>query len=378
MRIVPRHSFDFSFSWILQWIVISEEKKNRLICKARKSFADSCGVSDALFFDSARSAFSWLLECLKFPSGSAFILPEYDFFIYRAILRQLGYRVIDCPVRSTDLQMDCEKLDGLIDGDTRAIIVCNLHSRCTDMLRLREIADRHNLLVIQDNVQSFGTLYRGVPLPVYGDYALYSFGTGKHLPCFGGGALVAASGRFDTENYETLRTGPRYKGVFSGLAEWLFTRRLVYAVAVFPVFFLLNLFCRDFLEKVFFEKQSGFCLPVPAKMPDFKLYLLGLRLEGYVSERLSRAELAEALKKGLTEAGIDLPEENPDMVPDYLFLQLQADEGLSRKLMLRGVDCRHDFCGFSSGRTPALSSLYLPLYAAMTFEDIAAVIRAAS
>jgi dTDP-4-amino-4,6-dideoxygalactose transaminase len=82
-------------------------------------------------------------------------------------------------------------LEAAITPRTKAIIPIHLYGMPADMDRIKTIADRHRLPVIEDAAQAHGALYRGKRVGQFGQLACFSFYPSKNLGAYGeGGALV--------------------------------------------------------------------------------------------------------------------------------------------------------------------------------------------
>lgn len=82
-----------------------------------------------------------------------------------------------------------DKIEELIDSETRAIYVIHLGGFIPDMYKIRDIADRYNLLVIEDCAQSLGSHYDLQKAGNFGDYSCFSFA--KNIWGVGGGAICS-------------------------------------------------------------------------------------------------------------------------------------------------------------------------------------------
>ena len=80
----------------------------------------------------------------------------------------------------TDMNMDPDLVEEQIDKDTKAIIVVNLMGTPAKLDRFREIADKHNLILIVDNCESYGCKYQGQDAIEFGD-ALTSSHFSAHI-----------------------------------------------------------------------------------------------------------------------------------------------------------------------------------------------------
>jgi dTDP-4-amino-4,6-dideoxygalactose transaminase len=87
--------------------------------------------------------------------------------------------------------MDIEKLEKAITSKTKALIVVDLYGQMPDMKRMKEMADDHDLFLIEDAAQAHAAEWNGHQPGYYADVATFSFFPAKNLGCFGdGGAVV--------------------------------------------------------------------------------------------------------------------------------------------------------------------------------------------
>ena len=87
--------------------------------------------------------------------------------------------------------LDASKVEAAITPRTKALVPVHLYGQCADMKALRQIADRHKLLIVEDNAQGIGARGDGFKIGELSDTACTSFITQKNLGCFGdGGAVV--------------------------------------------------------------------------------------------------------------------------------------------------------------------------------------------
>ncbi|MGD0578210.1 MAG: DegT/DnrJ/EryC1/StrS family aminotransferase, partial [Bryobacteraceae bacterium] len=96
--------------------------------------------------------------------------------------------------------IDPSKIEAAITPRTKALVPVHLYGQCANMLALRRIADKHNLLVIEDNAQAIGAAGNGFKIGELSDAVCTSFIIQKNLGCFGdGGAVVTNHEKVDRE-----------------------------------------------------------------------------------------------------------------------------------------------------------------------------------
>ena len=90
-----------------------------------------------------------------------------------------------------DFNIDPDKIEPLITKSTRALLAIHLHGRPTKIHRLKQIAEKHNLILLEDCAQSVGARVNGESVGQFGIAAGISFHPNKILSCMGdGGAIV--------------------------------------------------------------------------------------------------------------------------------------------------------------------------------------------
>jgi dTDP-4-amino-4,6-dideoxygalactose transaminase len=96
--------------------------------------------------------------------------------------------------------IDPAKIEAAITPRTKALVPVHLYGQCADMAALRKIADKHKLLVIEDNAQAIGAAGNGFKIGELSDAVCTSFIIQKNLGCFGdGGAVVTNHEKVDRE-----------------------------------------------------------------------------------------------------------------------------------------------------------------------------------
>lgn len=89
--------------------------------------------------------------------------------------------------------MDLDKVEEKITPRTKAIMPVHLYGQMVNMDRLREIADRHGLRIIEDTCQAHGAEFNGRQAAGLGDAAAYSFYFSKNLGAYGEGGFVTTN-----------------------------------------------------------------------------------------------------------------------------------------------------------------------------------------
>jgi dTDP-4-amino-4,6-dideoxygalactose transaminase len=89
-----------------------------------------------------------------------------------------------------DHLIDVASIEKAITPRTKAIVPTQLNGRTADMDAIRKIADKHNLMILEDAAQGLGSKFKGRCAGTFGQAACISFYPAKNLGCFGDGGAV--------------------------------------------------------------------------------------------------------------------------------------------------------------------------------------------
>ncbi len=92
--------------------------------------------------------------------------------------------------------LDVADVERRITPKTKAIIAVHLTGNPCDLDALKKLADRHNLILIEDCAQAWGAKYRGRPIGTIGHIACFSLQNSKHITCGDGGVVASSDERF--------------------------------------------------------------------------------------------------------------------------------------------------------------------------------------
>jgi dTDP-4-amino-4,6-dideoxygalactose transaminase len=146
--------------------------------------------------------FACVLADLK--PGDEVILPSFTFSSTANAIVLQGAVPVFVDIREDTLNLDERLVEAAVTPKTRAILPVHYAGVPAEMDEINAIAQRHNLLVIEDAAQAYGSTYRGRPAGALGDMAAFSFHATKNLHCGEGGALVVNGERL-AERGEIVR-----------------------------------------------------------------------------------------------------------------------------------------------------------------------------
>ena len=92
--------------------------------------------------------------------------------------------------------LDPADVERKITPKTKAIIAVHLAGNPCKLAELKEIADKHKLILIEDCAQAWGALYRGKPISSVGQIGCFSLQDSKHIACGDGGVATSGDEKF--------------------------------------------------------------------------------------------------------------------------------------------------------------------------------------
>lgn len=169
-----------------------------------ENLASLIGVKYAVGVNSGTDALFLSLRAIGIGHGDEVITVAHTFVATVAAIIHCGATPIVVDVRD-DMNMDVEQVEHVISPRTRAIIPVHLNGRMCDMEKLMEIANEHDLLVIEDAAQALGAKFNGKKAGSFGLTGVFSFYPAKILGAAGDGGLVVTNNEEIEEKIRLLR-----------------------------------------------------------------------------------------------------------------------------------------------------------------------------
>ena len=164
-------------------------------------FADKFKSKYAITFNSGTSTLHAALLSVGVKPGDEVLSPALTVIMDTSATIHANAIPVYVDIDPKTFNMDPDDLERKITPKTKAIIVVALYGLPCNMDRIMEIANKHNIPVIEDNAQCFLGEYKGRLAGTFGQIASYSFENSKHLSCGEGGII--------TSNSEELATHAR-------------------------------------------------------------------------------------------------------------------------------------------------------------------------
>lgn len=160
------------------------------------AFADYTGAKYAVAVSSGTAALHASMFAAGIRSGQEVIVPPITFAATaNAVVYQQGIPVFS-DVQDETLLIDPELIESKITSRSRAIVAVDYAGQPCDYRALRDIADRHGLVLIADAAHSLGAEYAGSRTGSLGDLNIFSFHPVKHITTGEGGMVTTDKAEF--------------------------------------------------------------------------------------------------------------------------------------------------------------------------------------
>lgn len=158
-----------------------------------EEFAASCGVKHGIATSSGTTAIHLALIASGINPGDEVIIPSHTFIATAEPVCHCGAVPVFVDVDPDTYCMDMNSLRSAITTRTKAIIPVHLYGQCVEMGAILEIAQKHNLKVIEDCAQAHRARYKAWNAGTMGDFGCFSFFPGKNLGAYGDAGMVVTN-----------------------------------------------------------------------------------------------------------------------------------------------------------------------------------------
>lgn len=164
--------------------------------RCQRFFEERYGFRKALMTTSCTDALEMAAMLCDLKPGDEVIVPSYTFVSTPQAFVRVGATIIFADSSAENPNLDVEKLEALITPRTKVIVPVHYAGVACDMDALMALAERHNLLVVEDAAQAIDSYYKGRPLGSIGHLAAFSFHETKNIISGEGGLLAINDERF--------------------------------------------------------------------------------------------------------------------------------------------------------------------------------------
>lgn len=163
------------------------------VAEFEDKFANWVGAKYGIATNSGTAALHVALLAADIGPGDEVITTPFTFIASGNAIVYTGATPVFADIDLDTYNIDPLTIEDLITERTKAILPVQLYGQSADMDKIREIAEKHDLLVIEDAAQAHGAMYKDEKVGSMGDMACFSFYPTKNMTTSEGGMITTNS-----------------------------------------------------------------------------------------------------------------------------------------------------------------------------------------
>ena len=171
------------------------------VTRLEQDFAKLCGVKHAVAVNTGTAALHSAVMACGVKHGDEVILPSFTFVATAEAVVLAGAKPVFADIDPETYDLSPSAVEESLTKKTKAVLPVDLYGYSADMKPLREIAEEHDLAVVEDAAQAHGATYAGKPAGSFADAACWSLYASKNITTGEGGLVTTDNDEVD----ETLR-----------------------------------------------------------------------------------------------------------------------------------------------------------------------------
>ena len=328
------------------WYILGKQVE-----KFENNFKEFIGSKYCVGLNSGLDALILAFRALNIGSGDEVIVPANTYIASVLGITENGATPIFIEPDKY-YNIDVNKIEAAITEKTKAILVVHLYGQAANMKKIRDIATKHNLFLVEDCAQSHGAKFEDKSTGTWGDIGCFSFYPTKNLGAFGDAGCII------TDSFE-----------------------------IYDKIHML----RNYGSKA---KYQNDILGVNSRLDEIHAAVLNVKLEHYDELKRDRISLAEKYLNKIDNAKIKLPKirEMADAIWHLFVVKVENRDEFQDYLNSHGIGTQihypipphlskaYEYLGYKKGdflitENYAETLVSLPLYDGMTEEEITYVIN---
>jgi len=164
--------------------------------KCHQFFESRYGFKKCLLTTSCTDALEMAAILIDTHPQDEIIMPAYTFVSTANAFALRGAKIVFADSQSQHPNIDADTIEALVTLRTKAIVVVHYAGVACEMDKIRTIAQKHHLFLIEDAAQAIEAYYKNQPLGSFGHFATFSFHETKNIIAGEGGMLVINDEKF--------------------------------------------------------------------------------------------------------------------------------------------------------------------------------------
>lgn len=166
-----------------------------------RQFCDFTGSKYATTVHNGTVALHLALAALDIGPGDEVIVPTFTYVASVNAIKYVHAEPVFVDSYDDTWHIDIEDVEEKITAKTKAVLAVHLYGYSCDIKKLADLCKKHNIRLIEDCAEAFGTYFDGKHVGTFSDYATFSFFGNKTITTGEGGMVVAQ----DPELYDRIR-----------------------------------------------------------------------------------------------------------------------------------------------------------------------------
>ncbi|MBC7411921.1 MAG: DegT/DnrJ/EryC1/StrS family aminotransferase [Bacteroidia bacterium] len=182
------------------WFIMGNE-----LVEFEKNYATFNNTAHCIGVGNGLDALILSLKALNIGAGDEVIVPSNTYIASWLAVSYVGATVVPVEPRLDTYNIDVTLIEEKITSKTKAIMPVNLYGQAAELEAVMAIANKHNLVVVEDNAQAQGATCKGKLAGSFGDANGTSFYPGKNLGALGDGGAVTTNNEDVAHKIRVLR-----------------------------------------------------------------------------------------------------------------------------------------------------------------------------
>ena len=191
-----------------------------IIKEFESNFAEFNETKHAVGLNSGTDALILALNAMGIKQGDEVITVPNTFIATTEAIIKNHAKIRFVDIDKDSYEIDAALVEKAITPKTKAIIPVHLYGQMADMELIKEIADKHNLMLLEDAAQAHNATFNGKKAGFYSSAAAFSFYPGKNLGAYGDAGAITTNNKEIAEKVKLLRDHGRlskYEHIESGV-----------------------------------------------------------------------------------------------------------------------------------------------------------------
>jgi len=189
-------------------------KHGNKVREFEEKFAEYHNARYGICCNSCTRALEVAMYCCGIEETDEVIAPAYTFIATVSSILTMGGIPVFCDIDLNTFNIKIDQIESLITRKTKAIVPVHFAGRPVDMDKILKIAKKHNLYVIEDAAQAWGSEWKGKKVGALGDIGAVSFQASKNINSAEGGILLTNDDKLEKIAKSYINCGRMEDGIW--------------------------------------------------------------------------------------------------------------------------------------------------------------------